>query len=115
MASAHGLALGPFLFLADHLILKGHAFRVVLRKPRFRGVGIREDPEVIRVSDCSYPRRLARSLVPLELSPAPVAPFAFHKLARLVGVQRPQHPNHGVHQEIAALGRLDQAMNGNLP
>ena len=51
MASAHGLALGPFLFLADHLILKGHAFRVVLRKPRFRGVGIREDLEVIGVSD----------------------------------------------------------------
>ena len=30
MASAHGLALGPFLFRADHRIFVGHAFRVVL-------------------------------------------------------------------------------------
>src|SRR4029079_1208773 len=41
MASAHGLALGPFLFRADHLELEGHAFRVVL-KPSLRGVGIRK-------------------------------------------------------------------------
>jgi hypothetical protein len=30
MASAHGLALGPFLFRDDHRIFEGHAFRVVL-------------------------------------------------------------------------------------
>jgi hypothetical protein len=41
MASAHGLALGPFLFRADHLEFEGHAFRVVL-KPSLRGVGIRK-------------------------------------------------------------------------
>jgi hypothetical protein len=34
-----------------HLILKGHAFGIVVRKPSFRGVGIREDLEVIGVSD----------------------------------------------------------------
>jgi hypothetical protein len=36
---------------ADHLVLKGHAFGIVFRKPGLRGVGIREDLEVIAVSD----------------------------------------------------------------
>ena len=36
---------------AYHLVLKGHAFGIVFRKPGLRGVGIREDLEVIGVSD----------------------------------------------------------------
>src|SRR6476659_433295 len=47
MASAQIPALGPFLFCADHLVLKGHAFGIVFRKPRLCGVSIREDLEVI--------------------------------------------------------------------
>jgi hypothetical protein len=38
MASAHRRALGPFLFCANHLVLKGHAFGIVFREPRFSGV-----------------------------------------------------------------------------
>src|SRR5512132_1535536 len=36
---------------ADHLVLKGYAFRIVFRIPRLRGVSIRKDLEVIRVPD----------------------------------------------------------------
>jgi hypothetical protein len=36
---------------AYYLVLKGHALGIVFRKPGFRGVGIREDLEVIGVSD----------------------------------------------------------------
>jgi hypothetical protein len=49
MAPAHGLALGPFLFWAD-LVLKGDAFAVVLRKPRFRDILIGKYLDVIRVA-----------------------------------------------------------------
>jgi hypothetical protein len=35
----------------QNLVLKGHAFGIVLLEPRFRGVGIREDLEVIRVAN----------------------------------------------------------------
>ena len=52
MASAHGLALGPFLFRADHLEFEGHAFRVVL-KPSLRGVGIRIRDAYPQCSGCS--------------------------------------------------------------
>jgi hypothetical protein len=57
---------------------------------------------------------LVLTQVPLELSPAPVVPFAFLKHARLVGVQRPQHPDPRVHQEVSDLRSLNQAMNGRL-
>jgi len=50
MASAHGLALGPFLFWADRLVLKGDVFAVVLRKPRFRDILIGKYLDVIRVA-----------------------------------------------------------------
>jgi hypothetical protein len=32
MASAQNFALGPFLFWADHLVLKRHALRIVFLK-----------------------------------------------------------------------------------
>jgi hypothetical protein len=32
-------------------VLKGHALRIVFREPGFRGIGIREDLEVIAVSN----------------------------------------------------------------
>ena len=51
MASAQNLALGPFLFLAEHVVLRGHAFRIVFREPGLRRVGIREDLEVIDVAN----------------------------------------------------------------
>jgi len=35
MASAHGLALGPFLFRADHLELEGHAPAAARPRARF--------------------------------------------------------------------------------
>ncbi|MCK1641199.1 hypothetical protein IVA95_27290 [Bradyrhizobium sp. 157] len=37
MASAQNLALGPFLFWADYLVLKRHAFGIVFLEPGFRG------------------------------------------------------------------------------
>jgi hypothetical protein len=52
MASAHGLALGPFLFWADRLVLKGDAFAVVLRKPRFRDILVGKYLDVIRSPTC---------------------------------------------------------------
>jgi len=47
MASAQILALGPFLFCADHLVLKRLALGIVLRKPRRRGFSVREDLKMI--------------------------------------------------------------------
>jgi hypothetical protein len=60
MASAHGLALGPFLFWADRLELKGDVFAVVLRKPRFRDILIGKYLDVIRVATQTK-RGIARS------------------------------------------------------
>ena len=37
---------------AYYLVLKGHAFGIVFRKPGLRGVRIREDLEVIRSPTC---------------------------------------------------------------
>ena len=51
MASAHRRALGPFLFWADHLVFKGHALRVILLKPPFRGIPVGKNFEVIWVAD----------------------------------------------------------------
>ena len=53
MASAHGLAVGPFLFWADHLVFEGHAFGVILRKPGFRSILIGEDLDVLGVANLS--------------------------------------------------------------
>jgi hypothetical protein len=36
---------------AYHLVVEGNAFGIVFRKPGFRGVGIREDLEVIGVCE----------------------------------------------------------------
>ena len=38
-------------WLLYHFVLKGHAFGIVFRKPGLRGIGVREDLEVIAVSD----------------------------------------------------------------
>jgi hypothetical protein len=35
----------------EHVVLKGHAFGILFLEPGFRGVGIREDLEMIAVSD----------------------------------------------------------------
>ena len=52
----------------QNFVFKGYAFRVVFLEPCFRGVGIREDLEVIAVSDLLTRGDIsARSLVPLEL------------------------------------------------
>jgi hypothetical protein len=42
---------GPVHADGLNLVLKDHAFRIVFLKPFFRGVCIRKDLEVIRVSD----------------------------------------------------------------
>jgi len=55
MASAHGLALGPFLFWADRLELKGDVL-----KPRFRDILIGKYLDVIRVATQTK-RGIARS------------------------------------------------------
>ena len=47
MLSAFGGRCGSF----QNLILERHAFGIVFRKPRFGGVGVRKDLEVIAVSD----------------------------------------------------------------
>jgi hypothetical protein len=44
-----------------------------------------------------------------------VVPFAFRKLARLVGVQRPQHSDPRMQQEVPAFSGADQAVNSGLP
>jgi len=67
MASAQILALGPFLFCADHLVLK---FGIVLRKPRRCGLSVREDLKMIGVFD-QFARIIGGSILRTDKRPRP--------------------------------------------
>ena len=67
LASAQNIALGPFLFCADHLVLK---FGIVLRKPRRCGLSVREDLKMIGVFD-QFARIIGGSILRTDKRPRP--------------------------------------------
>ena len=51
MASSAASRSGPFLLWADHLILKRHAFRIILLEPGLGGILVGKDLDVVFVAN----------------------------------------------------------------